>query len=266
MTDRESANFSQDTTLDALLGGRVQLKQPRKGQRASADAVMLAAAVPARRGQRVLELGCGTGVAMLCLAARLPGLEIDGIELQPDLVALARGNIAANGQEERLRAFAADLRERRQAGPGVAPNSYDQVFANPPYFDPARHRVAADPGRALARQGRVRGETSPEAETDAAAWIGAMLRYCKPGGRLTLIQRVEQLGALLVALEPKAGGIEVIPLHSKPGQAAKRLILRAVKGGKAPLMLRPGLVLHHPDGSYFPEIDAVLRDGAALPI
>jgi len=264
VTDRESADFAQDTTLDALLGGRVQLKQPRKGQRASADAVMLAAAVPARRGQRVLELGCGTGVAMLCLAARVPGLEVDGIELQPGLVALAQGNIAANGQDQRLRAFAGDLRERKSLGPGVAPNSYDQVFANPPYFDPARHRVATDPGRALARHGGVKGDLA--AGADAAAWIGAMLRYCRPGGRLTLIQRVEQLGALLAALEPKAGGIEVIPLHSKPGQAAKRLILRAVKGGKAPLTLRPGLVLHRPDGGYFPEIDAVLRDGAALPI
>jgi tRNA1(Val) A37 N6-methylase TrmN6 len=228
------------------------LTQPRKGQRASADAVMLAAAVPARRGQRVLELGCGTGVAMLCLAARVPGLEIDGVEIQPDLVELAGRNIAANGQAERLRVVAGDLRERIT---GIAPNSFDQAFANPPYFDSGRHRQAADPGRALARQGE-----------DSAAWVAAMLRYLKPGGRLTLIQRVEQLGPLLQALAPKAGGIEVIPLHSKPGQAAKRLILRAVKGGKAPLMLRPGLVLHQADGSYFPEIDAVLREGAPLPI
>lgn len=228
------------------------LIQPRKGQRASADAVMLAAAVPAKRGQRALELGCGTGVAMLCLAARVADLEVDGVEIQPDLVALAARNITANGQAERLRAFAGDLRERI---PGVAPNSFDQVFANPPYFDSGRHRQAADPGRALARQGE-----------DSAAWVAAMLRYCRPGGRLTLIQRVEQLGPLLQALEPKAGGIEVIPLHSKSDQAAKRLILRAVKGAKTPLLLRPGLVLHQADGSYFPEIDAVLRDGAALPI
>ncbi len=240
------------TTRDALLGGRVMLTQPRQGQRASADAVMLAAAVPARRGQRVLELGCGTGVAMLCLAARLPGLCIDGVEIQPDLVALAARNIAANGQEASLRVLPGDIRERI---PGIAPNSYDQVFANPPYFAPGAHRAAADPGRALARQG-----------ADSAAWVAALLRHCKPGGRLTLIQRVEQLGALLAALAPKAGSIELVPLFSKPGQPAKRLILRAVKGGKAPLVLHPGLVLHQPDGSYFPEIDAVLREGAALPI
>ncbi len=240
------------TTRDALLGGRVLLYQPRKGQRASADAVMLAAAVPARRGQQVLELGCGTGVAMLCLAARQPGLQIDGVEIQPDLVALATRNIAANGQEASLHAVPGDIRTRI---PGIQPNSYDQVFANPPYFEPGAHRQAADPGRALARQG-----------SDSAAWVAAMLRHCKPGGRITLIQRVEQLGALLAALAPKAGSIELVPLHSKPDQPAKRLILRAVKGGKAPLVLRPGLVLHQPNGEYFPEIDAVLREGAALPI
>ncbi len=146
-------------------------------------------------------------------------------------------------------AEAAVVRDRRR--PDAEPENAVAVARQPV----GRRRQAADPGRALARQG-----------DDTAAWVAAMLRHLKPGGRLTLIQRVEQLGPLLQALAPKAGGIELIPLHSKPGQAAKRLILRAVKGGKAPLALRPGLVLHQPDGRYYPEIDAVLRDGAALPI
>lgn len=244
-----------DHTTDALLGGLVRLKQPRKGQRASADAVMLAAAIVAKSGAQVLELGCGSGVAMLCVAARLKSVSVAGLELQPDLAALCARNIAVNSFEDRLRVHEGDLRARRIAG--LAPNSFDQVFANPPYFDVARHRVSPHAGRATARA---------EAEdADVGHWVAAMLRYAKPNAGLTLIHKAERLGDILAALDSKAGAIRVIPLWSRPGQPAKRVIVRAVKGSKAPLTLTPGLVLHQPDGSYLPEIDAVLRAGAALP-
>jgi tRNA1(Val) A37 N6-methylase TrmN6 len=244
-----------DHTTDALLGGLVRLKQPRKGQRASADAVMLAAAIVAKSGAQVLELGCGSGVAMLCVAARLKNVSVAGLELQPDLAALCARNIAANSFEDRLSVHEGDLRARRIAG--LAPNSFDQVFANPPYFDVARHRVSPHAGRATARA---------EAEdADIGHWVAAMLRYAKPNAGLTLIHKAERLGDILAAFDGKAGAIRVIPLWSRPGQPAKRVIVKAVKGSKAPLTLTPGLVLHQPDGSYLPGIDAVLRAGAALP-
>lgn len=244
-----------DHTTDALLGGLVRLKQPRKGQRASADAVMLAAAIAAKGHAQVLELGCGSGVAMLCLAARLKNVTVAGLELQPDLAALCARNIAANGFEDRLSVYEGDLRARRIAG--LTPNSFDQVFANPPYFDAARHRVSPHAGRATARA---------EAEdADVGHWIAAMLRYAKPNAGLTLIHKADRLGDILSALDGKAGAIRVIPLWSRPGEPAKRVIVKAVKGSKAPLTLTPGLVLHTADGGYLPEIDAVLRTGAALP-
>lgn len=245
-----------DHTHDALLGGLVRLKQPRKGQRASADAVMLAAAVATKSGARVLELGCGSGVAMLCLAARLKNVTVAGIELQSDLVALCARNIAANGFENRLSVHEGDIRARRIAG--LTPNSFDQVFANPPYFDVARHRVSPHAGRAAARADG--GEAA-----GLGHWVAAMLRYAKPNAGLTLIHKAERLGDILAAFAGKAGAIRVIPLWSRPGQPAKRVIVRAVKGSKAPLTLTPGLVLHSDDGGYLPGIDAVLRSGAALP-
>ena len=244
-----------DHTHDALLGGLIRLNQRRMGQRASADAVMLAAAVAAKSHAQVLELGCGSGVAMLCLAARLKTVSVAGVELQPDLAALCARNIAANGLDDRLSVHEGDIRTRRIAG--LAPNSFDQVFANPPYFDMARHRVSPHAGRAAARA---------EAEdADLGHWIAAMLRYARPNAGLTLIHKAERLGDILAALDRKAGAIRVIPLWSKAGQPAKRVIVRAIKGSKAPLTLTPGLLLHRPDGSYLPEIEAVLRDGAALP-
>lgn len=246
-------------TRDDLLGGLIRLTQPRQGQRASADAVMLAAAVPGKgqaKGQvRVLELGCGSGVGMLCLAARLKNVVVSGVELQPDLVALCERNIEANGMSERLTVVEGDITQRRIAG--VAPGSFDQVFANPPYFDSARHRVSPHAGRATAR--------SEAGEADLAQWVAALLRYARSGGGVTLIHKADRLADLLAALHPKAGAIRVIPLYSKAGQPAKRVILRAIKGSRAPLVLDPGVVLHQPDGSYFPALEAVLRSGAAFP-
>lgn len=246
--------LSDDLTEDALLGGRVHVAQPRKGQRASADAVMLAAAVPAEPGMRVLDLGCGTGVGMLCLAARVSDVMVDGIEIQEDLVALCKRNIAANQMEARLRVAAGDIRARVA---GIAPNSYDQVFANPPYFDSLRHRASPHQGRATAR--------SEAGEADLAHWVAALARFCRPGGGITLIHRAERLPDLLTTLAAKAGAIRVTPLWSREGEAAKRVIIRAVKGSKAPLTLEPGIVLHRADGSYVPAVDAVLRSGAAFP-
>jgi len=241
----------------------VVIHQPRKGgQRASADAVMLAAAVQAKSGQRVLELGCGSGVVMLCLAARVKGLEIEGIELDPALAELAKRNIEDNGMADALHVHPGDIRRRGQK---PQPNSFDHVCANPPYFEPGRHRIAKDAARALARQ----GVSASGADAMLADWVAAMLRFAKPGGRLTLIQRAERLPELLAALlpaeKPKAGSVEIIPLWSKPGRPAERLILRAVKGGRAPLIFRPGLMLHDAAGAYLPEAEAMLRQGAAFP-
>ncbi|HLT77795.1 MAG TPA: methyltransferase [Ferrovibrio sp.] len=246
--------LSDDLTEDALLSGRVHVVQPRRGQRASADAVMLAAAVPAEPGMRVLDLGCGTGVGMLCLAARVGEVAVDGIEIQEELVALCNRNIAANGMAARLKVAAGDIRARVA---GIVPNSYDQVFANPPYFDARRHRASPHAGRATAR--------SEAGEADLGHWVAALARFCRPGGGITLIHRSERLPELLAALAAKAGAIRVTPLWSREGEAAKRVIIRAVKGSRAPLTLEPGVVLHRADGGYYPAVDAVLRDGAPFP-
>ncbi|WP_341703407.1 N-6 DNA methylase, partial [Ferrovibrio sp.] len=188
------------------------------------------------------------------LAARVPGVAVDGAEIQPDQAALCAPNNAQNDMADRLQVVAGDIRRRIA---GLTPNGYDHVFANPPYFDSARHRASPHAGRATAR--------SESGAADLAEWIAAMLRHAKPGGRLTLIHKAERLGDILQALGKKAGGVRVVPLYSKAGQPAKRMILSAVKDSRAPLQLDAGLVLHREDGSYFPDVDAMLREGAAFP-
>jgi tRNA1Val (adenine37-N6)-methyltransferase len=242
---------------DGFLGGRLRLKQPRTGYRAAIDAVLLAAACPARPGQAVLELGCGAGVASLCLGQRVSGLKLVGIELQAAYAALARQNATANALD--FEVIEADLR----APPaGLRARSFDHVLTNPPYFTPNSGSAASDPGRETAQR-----ETLP-----LGYWVAAGLRRLKPAGFLTLIQRADRLGEILTALTPAAGSIAVLPLAARLGRPAGRVLVQARKGAKGPLHLLAPFVLHagehhETDGEDLtPQARSILRDGAALPI
>ncbi len=239
---------------DLFLGGRLRILQPRAGYRAATDPVLLAAAVAARPGEAVLELGCGAGVALLALAARVPGLRLAGVERQADYADLARRNATANGiaatiWHADLAALPRDLRAQ----------SFDHVCANPPYH-PAVATPAHDPGR----DGALR-EATP-----LAVWIDAGLRRLRAGGRLTLIQRVERLPDILAALDGRAGSVAVRPLSSRAGRATGRVLLQARKGARGPFRLLAPLVLHagaahERDGDDFaPAARAILRDAAPL--
>ncbi len=242
-------------TRDAFLGGRFRLVQPRNGFRAGIDAVFLAAAVPARPGERVLELGLGAGAASLCLAARVPGLALAGVELQPAYAELARRNAAAAGVA--LEVIEADI---AAPPPALRQRSFDHVLMNPPYFPAAGRTPAADAGREAAR-----GAARPLAD-----WIGAGARRLVPGGTLTLIARSEALPVALAACAGRIGSLEVKPLAPRAGRPARLILLRGRKGGRGAFHLRAPLVLHRGDRhagdaeGYTPEAEAILRDAAAL--
>jgi tRNA1(Val) A37 N6-methylase TrmN6 len=239
-----------DLTHDALLGGRIRLWQPRAGYRAATDPVLLAAFTRARPGERVLELGLGAGAAALCLARRVPGLEVHGLEIQPAYAELARRNAAENGLV--LEVHQGDL---SRMPPALRRLAFDHVLANPP-FHPESASPAPDPGRDIAHR-----EALP-----LAAWVDAGLRRLGPGGRLVLIQRAARLDEILAALAGRAGGVEILPIASRTGQPAQRVLVRARKGSKAPLTLWFPLTFHRGssherDGeSYTAEAQRLLRD------
>jgi tRNA1(Val) A37 N6-methylase TrmN6 len=239
-------------TEDAILGGLLRLRQPARGLRTGIDPVLLAAAAPAGMG-RVLDLGCGVGTAALCLARRLPEVEVAGLELQPALTGLARENVLLNGLEGRVTIHEGDL---LRPPPVIAPGGFDLVLANPPFHAAGSFTAPSEPGRA---QGHMEGEA------DLAGWVGQMLKLAAPKGSLLLIHKPDRLGDLLALLESRAGAITVFPLWPALGRPARRIILLARKGSAAPLTLAQGLVLHEPGGAYSPAADAVLR-GAGLDI
>lgn len=243
-------------TRDSFLGGRLHLWQPGDGYRAGVDPVLLAACVNARAGQSVLDLGCGVGAAALCLAARVPGLDLWGVELQPDYAALAERNGAENGVEFNI--VNADLTELPEP---VRRARFDHVIANPPYYRPGAHSVARNPGRSVALS---------EIATPLADWVAVAARRLAPKGYLHMIQRVDRLPELLGGCEGRLGSVEILPLAARAGRAPDRVILRARKDGKAGFRLHAPVLIHegaqhHRDGdSYTGVVSAVLRQGQAM--
>lgn len=238
---------------DALLGGRVRLRQPVSGYRAAIDPVLLAAAVPAGPGEQVLDVGAGVGTAALCLAARVPDCRVFGIEIQRDMVRLAGENAALNGAEGRVEVMVGDL---TNPPPRLAAGSFDHVMANPPYIEAGAEGVAPGAAKAAA---------TVEGEGDLADWVAFCVRMARHKASVTFIHRADRLDELLAHLRSKAGGVVVFPLwpDADGERPAKRVIVQARKGSGAPLRLAPGLALHQ-GGGYTPGADAVLRAAAPL--
>jgi len=241
-----------DLTQDRLLDGRISLRQPARGYRAGMDAALLAAACDAGPGHRVLEAGCGVGGALVSSAFRRPGTRFTGLERDAAMADLARRNAVDNQMADRLTIHQGDV-EAGFAALGLPP--FDAVFSNPPFFDDPAALRAPDPAKSGAWM----------ADGGLAAWTGFLLKAVREGGTITLIHRADRLADILALLAPKAGSFRIRPIQPFGDTPAKRVMVRAIKTGKAPLVLLPALVLHPRDGAkHTPQAEAILRGEAAL--
>lgn len=235
---------------NALLGGRVRLRQPARGYRAGMDAALLAAAVECRAGQRVIEAGCGAGAVLTQVAARCPGAGLAGLERDAAMADLARQNVRLNGAEADIRT--GDVATGFRAL-GLEP--FDWAVSNPPFFDDPGSLRAPAPGKRAAWM----------ADDGLAAWTGFLLKAVREGGRIVIIHRADRLHDLLALLGGKAGSFAVRGVHPHADEPAKRVLVQAIKTGKAPLRLLPPLVLHERGGGkHTAEAEAILRGEAGL--
>jgi tRNA1(Val) A37 N6-methylase TrmN6 len=235
---------------NALLGGRVRLRQPARGYRAGMDAALLAAAAAAEPGQRVMEAGCGAGAVLMQIAARRPDTALTGLERDPAMAALARENAALNGASARIveGEVAAGFR-------ALDLPPFDWAISNPPFFD--------DPGALRAPTEGKRGAWM--ADDGLKAWTTFLLKSVREGGRIVIIHRADRLADLLALLGETAGSFAVRGIHPYADEPAKRVLVQAIKTGKAPLRLLPPLVLHDRSGAkHTAEAEAVLRGEAGL--
>jgi tRNA1(Val) A37 N6-methylase TrmN6 len=243
-------------TEDGFLDGRLRVLQPEKGFRAGIDSVFLAACIACGPGETLMEAGIGTGVASLCVLARVPNVHITGIEITTRYALLAEQNAKRNNFSQNLRVIQGDVKDclRRDLAHWPAHGSFNHVFANPPFHESDK----VQPSPIL-----LKAQSHAFAPDDLDLWVKVLHTMVTVRGTCTIVHRADSLGTVLSAMHDRFGDIRVAPLYAREGMAASRVIIQGVKGSKAPLQLLPGLVLHAAGNQFTPEAEAILRDGLA---
>ena len=246
----------QTLTRDAFLGGRLTVSQPERGFRAGLDSVLLGASVGA--GSRsLLDLGAGAGTAALVAMAELVDLTGTLVEADPAMAALATLNLGTNGMAQRSKVLQLDLTAlgRVRAAAGLASDHFTTVIANPPFFDPGR-------GSAPSTQ---RADARHMDDDVLDRWVKTAATHAAPGGEVIFIHVAEALPLLLTAFTRRFGAVSVLPLLPREGEPASRVLVRGIKGSRAPFTLMAARALHEPTGRAFrPEFDAIFRGTARL--
>jgi len=264
MSDAADSPGEIATSRDALLGGRLGLRQPLQGHRAGSDAILLAAAAPAEGVSRLVDVGAGVGAVGLAILQRMEGASADLVEQDVGLAALAEENAALNGLRERTRVVRVDVtrtRERRAAG--LLDDAADLVVTNPPFFDARSVRVSPDARRASAHVFAGKAPAGAGA-APLETWIIASLALLRAGGRFIIIHRPEALAQILCAFGQRLGGVAILPIHPQADAPAHRILVAGVKGARGPTSLRAGLALHDQRGAFTPRAQAIHRGEALI--
>lgn len=257
MSAAETCGQTPELTTDKLLGQRITIVQPARGFRAGSDSLLLAASVPARPGERVLEAGIGPGGAAMALLARVEGVHLTGIESEAEHAELAIRNARENGFAQRCEVIQCTIAEATTGelkSRGVEAR-FDHTMANPPFFESGRVRASDNASRRAGNMGEA---------GQLGTWVARLADATKGGGTVTMIHRAGALGEVVAAFVRHVGGPDVLPITAHPGDDATRAIVQARKGSRAEPRLMAPLVMHCADGSYTDEAEDVLRHGAAL--
>lgn len=241
------------TTEDAILGGRVVMLQPKKGYRVAVDPVLLAASIPAKPGDTILDLGSGTGAASFCLRSRVEGVKISGVESNPDYLALAEESVVMNNWIEDIAFMQGDIRHELDP---LEPDTFDWVMANPPFYDDEKYSPSPDEGKSAAHA--IGGGLQP--------WLDCAAKYLKPDGWFFLIYPGGAEEEALATIRAPFRELRILRIWPKVEGPTKRLIIAARKGGMGMIKEAGTFILHEDNGDYTPAARAVLWDATSIPL
>jgi tRNA1Val (adenine37-N6)-methyltransferase len=243
------------TTRDAILYGELVMDQPVDGPRVSVDTVLLSAWVKIKRNERVLELGSAHGAVSLLVARRFGFAHVEGLEIQKDLVDIARSNAESNGLAERVTFSHGDLRRVRDIYPA---QSFDVIFVNPPYDEAHRSRHSPRESEAVARQGT---ECTLEDVIMASRYLLANR------GRLFVVLRAKRCPELVSLLtRERIEAKRLKPVYPVPGREASVVLVQASRASGKGMILEPPLFIKDVEGNYTPELlDAYRIEGSSCP-
>jgi tRNA1(Val) A37 N6-methylase TrmN6 len=250
-------DLAPDLTEDAFLGGQLRLRQLKSGHRAGHDAMLLATATAARPGDRVADFGAGVGAAGLAVARRVAGIDLVLVEIDAVLAGLARANAASNAIAADVIVLDIESSADAFASAGLAPDSVNVVLMNPPFNDSARHRISPDKSREVAHVATA---------TTLENWVHAARRILKSSGVLTLIWRADGIAEVFSALDRGFGSLQILPVHGDSKLPANRVLIRAIKGGRAPAQIHPALMLNNESGVPNKEVQEILAGNGTLPL
>jgi tRNA1(Val) A37 N6-methylase TrmN6 len=239
-------------SVDDMIGGKIRLRQPVSGYRVSMDTIMLQAVVPAKAGDTVLEAGTGTGAAALCLARRIDGVYVTGLELQESLLRIAEQNIEANGLKGRVSVVNGCVSQTN--GPLKA-GTFDHVMVNPPYLDP---------GSALSSPSQTKNRAHMNSTATLKDWVDFAVNYAQHKASVSFIFRADRIHELIYLLYGKVGDLTICPLWPRHGIPAKRVIIQGRKGVHGVTCMTPGIALHSETERYTQAAEHILRDGQAI--
>ena len=231
-------------TIDQFLGGKVLLKQSQKGMRATSDSVLLAAFLPVKKGESILDVGAGNGAIGCCCNARVP-CTIFAIEIQEKLCSLISENAQLNHQK--IEIIQHDILALKDPLKGKL---FHHVVTNPPFYEKSENtRQNPEQNKAFVQ------------DFDLTKWLNYCLKHVRSNGSFNLIHRPEMLPQILPILAQKLGNIEILPIVSKKGQQAKRVLIRGFLNKKGPLVLHFPIILHTKDDKYTKTAENILRFG-----
>lgn len=247
-------------TQDAFHDASFHVLQPKaRGNRSGMDALLLAASMPKDASGIVADLGAGAGVAGFALINLNEDLELVAVERNKEMAELARQSslLSQNAHlRDRIKVIEADvtLSGLNRQSAGLATDSVDHVIMNPPYNSQGA-RPPNDP---------LRAEAFIMAQGGLDAWFRTAAAMMQGDGYFSVIHRTDSLGEVIACSQGRFGNLEIIPIHSHAGEPAKRMIVRGIRGSKAPSCILPGFIVHSDEGKFTPHADAIFKGKAGL--